>query len=117
MLISARDVPGIVAVTVLGADLAVLVFDDMLDLVGLGSFPACSFCFVLGAVAGTERVRSIFALVLPRTVFVVRLYITLSHRTLPLPIRTIDTLAARRRVEKSPAARVVKRGLPGNHSA
>ena len=77
---SARDVPGNVAVAILGADLAVLVLDDVLGLVGVGRFPACSFCFVLGAVAGAERAVSARALVLALAVLVVRLDIALSHR-------------------------------------
>ena len=53
--------------------MAVLVLDDVLHLVALGSFPARNYCFVLGAVAGPERAVGTFALVLPLAVFVVRL--------------------------------------------
>ena len=92
---SARNVPRIVAVAVLGTDLAVLVLNDVFDLVRLGRFPACSFCFVLGAVAGAERSVSALALVLPLAIFVVRLDVTLSHCTLPLPFRILMPAAKR----------------------
>ena len=65
-------VRGIVGVPILGADLAVLVLDDVLDLVRLGRLPARNCCFVLGAVAGTERAIGALALVLPLPVLVER---------------------------------------------
>jgi hypothetical protein len=52
---SARDVPRVVAVAVLLADLAVLVLDDVLDTVPGGGVPAVGYRLVLGGVGRTAR--------------------------------------------------------------
>ena len=42
----------------IGANLAVLVLDDVLHLVSLSRFPARGYCFVLGAVAVSVTVEN-----------------------------------------------------------
>jgi hypothetical protein len=55
---SARDLPGTIAVAVLGADLSVLILDDVLHLVGLGQRPDLQLLPHPDAVVSTESTAS-----------------------------------------------------------
>jgi hypothetical protein len=52
------DIPGIIAVAVLGADLSVLILDDVLHLVGLGQRPDLQLLPHPDAVVSTESTAS-----------------------------------------------------------